>query len=459
MLNLEEAFSASENDNEELLEYDYTIDENLRIISMSQYGSILGVEGDKDINRAKFKMVRFYKGFDLSNFSTRINYANANGELNYYEVKDLEVIGDFISFTWLVGYDVTAYKGTIRFIVRLLNTEEDKIINAFDTTIAEAQSLEGLDVDNYIDPVVIEDMLYHLRKDLNDYTLTKIDELNEEGQRVLATIPSDYQDTISALLRVSSMYDVITDSSGAPILDSSSGNIQSIKRFAEESEIVDLDKSVSDLQYLIEKYQFERVLIRLSDLENKIVDCVTSLEFLTEKNYLENAIQSLISSDEVITKKFDDYVTTEDFNKKDSEVTTKLDSLDTTTRSLRNSLLSLQQAVGGLSSDLKTTQETVVTHTSQIASLQNGVYHLNQSIDTLDNTLDELTESVSALNETIADLTLFRNRLEKDHEILFEINDSDGSAVLDSTGNILYGRTIFVDSSELQSVKNLIVNV
>ena len=270
MLNLEEAFSASENDNDELLEYDYTIDENLRIISMSQYGSILGVEGDKDINRTKFKMVRFYKGFDLSKFSPRVNYANANGELNYYEVKDLEVIGDFISFTWLVGYDATAYKGTIRFIVRLLNTEEDKIINAFDTTIAEARSLEGLDVDNYIAPVVIEDMLYHLRKDLNDYTLTKMDELNGEGQRVLATIPSDYQDTISALLRVSSMYDVITDSSGAPILDSSSGSVQSTKRFAEESEIVNLDRSVTDLQYLIEKYRFERVLIRLGNLENNL---------------------------------------------------------------------------------------------------------------------------------------------------------------------------------------------
>lgn len=49
-------------------EIQYIIDENLRVISIPPLGVVLGVEGDKDVNSVKFKMVRYYKGIDLSKF-------------------------------------------------------------------------------------------------------------------------------------------------------------------------------------------------------------------------------------------------------------------------------------------------------------------------------------------------------------------------------------------------------
>lgn len=165
-------------------EIQYIIDENLRVISIPPLGVVLGVEGDKDVNTVKFKMVRYYKGIDLSKFEIRINFANANGDLSYYTVKNLTVTDDTLTFEWLVGYLVTKYKGTVRFVVRMIITDSStgEVQQAFDTTIGEARSLEGLLVDTPTDEKVY-DIVAQLKSDLTDH----VNNLRE-------TIPEDYNE-------------------------------------------------------------------------------------------------------------------------------------------------------------------------------------------------------------------------------------------------------------------------
>ena len=163
-------------------EIQYIIDENLRVISIPPLGVVLGVEGDKDVNSAKFKMVRYYKGIDLSKFEIRINFANANGDLSYYTVKNPTVTDDTLTFEWLVGYLVTKYKGTVRFVVRMITTDAStgEVQQAFDTTVGEARSLEGLLVDTPTDEKVY-DIVAQLKADLTDHV-----------NNLLETIPADY---------------------------------------------------------------------------------------------------------------------------------------------------------------------------------------------------------------------------------------------------------------------------
>lgn len=165
-------------------EIQYIIDENLRIISIPPLGVVLGVEGDKDVNSAKFKIVRYYKGLDLSEFEIRINFANANGDLSYYTVKNLTVTDDTLTFEWLVGYLVTQYKGTVRFVVRMIMTDSStgEVQHAFDTTVGEARSLEGLLVDVPTDEKVY-DIVAQLKADLTDHV-----------NNLLETIPKDYNE-------------------------------------------------------------------------------------------------------------------------------------------------------------------------------------------------------------------------------------------------------------------------
>lgn len=165
-------------------EIQYIIDENLRVISIPPLGVVLGVEGDKDVNSAKFKMVRYYKGIDLSKFEIRINFANANGDLSYYTVKNPTVTDDTLTFEWLVGYLVTKYKGTVRFVVRMITTDAStgEVQQAFDTTVGEARSLEGLLVDTPTDEKVY-DIVAQLKADLTDHV-----------NNLIETIPEDYSE-------------------------------------------------------------------------------------------------------------------------------------------------------------------------------------------------------------------------------------------------------------------------
>lgn len=145
----------------------FVIDENLRTIAIPSDGVVLGVHGDKDVNRVNFKMPKMYNGFDMSEFSVRINYLNANGDVNYYDVEDLTIVDDdTLAFTWLVDEYVCAYVGQVTFIVYMFKVNGDEIIQKFHSTIARATVLVGLEVDEYIDQEAAYDILTTLRLEL-----------------------------------------------------------------------------------------------------------------------------------------------------------------------------------------------------------------------------------------------------------------------------------------------------
>ena len=86
MVDLDKQFAAMADVSEEDTAYDFVIDEDLRVIAVPERGVVLGVEGDKDANRIRFRMNKTWRGYDMSKFDLRINYQNANGDKNYYTV-------------------------------------------------------------------------------------------------------------------------------------------------------------------------------------------------------------------------------------------------------------------------------------------------------------------------------------------------------------------------------------
>lgn len=140
----------------------FIIDENLRTIAIPKDGVVLGVCGDKDVNRVNFRMNRYYNGFDLSEFSIRINFLNAYGEPNYFVVDDIEVNVDYLIFTWLVEAHATRYVGDVSFCVRMFKETEGKIDSQFFTTIGKAVVLENIDVDSMVPEEEVVDMITKL---------------------------------------------------------------------------------------------------------------------------------------------------------------------------------------------------------------------------------------------------------------------------------------------------------
>lgn len=154
----------------------FIIDSDLRIVSIPDNGVVAGVVGDKNVNRINFQMNRYYNGFDMSKFITRINYVNAGGALNYYSVTDLTIEDELIYFTWLVDSDVVAYSGTVMFAVNMMITDSDgKIVQAFNTSDkGQLRVLDGIQVDKYITPEDQADILNRLEADVSKYIQTCI---------------------------------------------------------------------------------------------------------------------------------------------------------------------------------------------------------------------------------------------------------------------------------------------
>ena len=166
----------------------------------------LGVENDDDVLRLEFRMPRYLGTVDLSKFSIRVNYINAEGEDGFYKVTDSRVVGDNILFSWLVGPTATAYKGSTKFNVNMVLTDaQSTVLQEYNTAIASLPVLEGMEVDadaitRYID--ILEQWESRLFG-ISDTEEAKLVAVSEEEQKniaqhagvVMASIPADYTTT------------------------------------------------------------------------------------------------------------------------------------------------------------------------------------------------------------------------------------------------------------------------
>lgn len=110
-----------------------------------------------------------------------INYQNANGQKYPYLVEDIRTDGDYITFSWLIGPDVVAYKGQIKFIV--CAKKGDGTIPEWNTTIAEGTVLEGLEA---------TDEVVERNPDIIEQILTRLDSVTEIPQEKVSSAVEEY---------------------------------------------------------------------------------------------------------------------------------------------------------------------------------------------------------------------------------------------------------------------------
>lgn len=127
------------------------IDSDTRTITVPTEYQLFGVEGDKKVERIYFQCPKIVgDNQDLSqDYQLFINYQNANEELDAYKIDDMEVDGDNITFSWLLGEKVTKYKGNILFAFGAIkpgDDVDDPDKNRWNTTInSDCTCLIGLE--------------------------------------------------------------------------------------------------------------------------------------------------------------------------------------------------------------------------------------------------------------------------------------------------------------------------
>ena len=180
-MTIEEALAASEAEPVTDDDMQFWVDEHLRVISIPKNGVVAGVEGDKNVNKIKFGMNRYYHGFDMSELSGRILYSNAKGNKNYYNITDMQTNGNTITFSWLVDADAVQYMGKTAFVVYLFKTQGSELRQKFYSTLATLNVLEGMEVDSAVPVEKQTDIIERMKEEISAY-----------AEEVKKSLPADY---------------------------------------------------------------------------------------------------------------------------------------------------------------------------------------------------------------------------------------------------------------------------
>lgn len=180
-MTLEEALEAS---GAEPVNDIFLINPETRTITVPETEKIFGVSHDGNTERKHFRCPKVVgDNIDLSTMHLYVNYQNANGDKYQYLVEDVQTDGDYITYSWLIGPDVVAYKGQIKFIV--CAKKGDGTIPEWNTTIAEGTVLEGLEA---TDEVVARN------PDIIEQILTRLDNVTEIPQEKVTEAVSTYME-------------------------------------------------------------------------------------------------------------------------------------------------------------------------------------------------------------------------------------------------------------------------
>lgn len=192
----EEALAVATANNEIDENQTFLIDKNLRTVTIPDK-FVLGVFNDKNVQIVPFAMPRFYNGIDMSTFAIQINYVNSNGDGDIYLVFDPDVQEELILFDWIVDRTAFATAGKTGFVVCMKEDDENGYVaREFNTTIAYAPVLEGLEIENPIDEQTALDILTQIQ-----LAAIRADEAADEAEtssNAAATSESNAADSATA---------------------------------------------------------------------------------------------------------------------------------------------------------------------------------------------------------------------------------------------------------------------
>jgi hypothetical protein len=189
-----------------------TIDPVTRRITVPQAEQTFGVQSDTQAVRKYFKCPRYVgTGLDLAGMFIRVNFRNANGEVDAYLVDDVAVDGEDVTFSWLLSKKATAYVGQTSFVVCAVS---GRGLPEWNTTLAVGNVLQGLEPDSSTAEAETADVIAQLLalveaqtgnveavgaaqvKAVQAAAATATTEAEEQiqakGAATLATIPEDY---------------------------------------------------------------------------------------------------------------------------------------------------------------------------------------------------------------------------------------------------------------------------
>lgn len=196
-----------------------SINSNTRQFIIPGSDLVFGVEHDSGSVIKQFQCPRYVgNNLDLMSCFIRMNYRNANGEIDSYLVSDVAVDGDTVVFGWELTPKVTMYKGNIGFVMCVVGPDT-KV--QWHTTLGRGQVLEGLEPDSDVIENGTADVVAQLIAMVSEQTTAventgagqiaavkaaakaaetaSVAQIEAKAASTLATIPGEYTATVNAV--------------------------------------------------------------------------------------------------------------------------------------------------------------------------------------------------------------------------------------------------------------------
>jgi hypothetical protein len=237
-----------------------SINSNTRQFIIPGSDLVFGVEHDSGSVIKQFQCPRYVgNNLDLMSCFIRMNYRNANGEIDSYLVSDVAVDGDTVVFGWELTPKVTMYKGNIGFVMCVVGPDT-KV--QWHTTLGRGQVLEGLEPDSDVIENGTADVVAQLITMVNEQTenvraegstqiqavrdaaeaaeAASVAEIEAKGVNTQNSIPADYTALSKAVdgLARSRAGAVVCETAGSVIAvnDASSNPMQGIRIFGRSTQ-------------------------------------------------------------------------------------------------------------------------------------------------------------------------------------------------------------------------------
>ena len=152
----------------------------------------------KKVERIYFKCPKIVgDNIDLSELQLYINFRNALGTdtpeaKDRYIVEDAKTVGEDVVFSWVLSKKVTAYKGTVNYIVVAVKEQDGSEENVWNTTLANGDVLEGLSVDKQEPTEEQSDVitqLLNIMKQTSENSVQAVKQAEQEAMERLSTLP------------------------------------------------------------------------------------------------------------------------------------------------------------------------------------------------------------------------------------------------------------------------------
>lgn len=206
------------------------IDANTRQINVPGSELIFGVVADAQSERKYFYCPRYVgNNLDMSVAFIRVNYRNANGQIDSHIVDDVALTADgkAVTFSWEIAPKAVAYKGLVTFLVDACFVgPSGMVLNRWHTAQATGNVLDGLIPTDTDVTAGTRDVVAQLVNMVENQTLAvenagaaqtvaveaaakaaesaAVAEIEAKGTNTLASIPNDYtaiQSAVDALAK------------------------------------------------------------------------------------------------------------------------------------------------------------------------------------------------------------------------------------------------------------------